>query len=52
MSCPTNLYNVLRSINKCALNFLLFFIASFTEDKQIWYLISSESVQNARLIRL
>ena len=25
------------SINKGALNFLLFLIACFTEDKQIWY---------------
>ena len=25
------------SINKCALNFLLFLVACFTEDQQIWY---------------
>ena len=25
------------SINKCALNFLLFLIACFTEDQQIWH---------------
>ena len=29
--------NILISINKCALNFLLFLVACFTEDQQIWY---------------
>ena len=25
------------SINKCALNFLLFLVACFTKDQHIWY---------------
>ena len=29
--------NILMPINKCALNFLLFLVACFTEDQQIWY---------------
>ena len=28
---------ILMSINKCALNILLFLVACFTEDQQIWY---------------
>ena len=36
--------NVLMSINKCALDFLL--VECFTEDQQIWYHTSAKNLQN------
>ena len=30
------------SINECALNFLLFLVACFTEDQYIWYHTSAK----------
>ena len=35
---------ILMSINKCALNFLLFLAACYTEDQYIWYHALAENL--------
>ena len=33
------------SVNKCAINFLLFLVACLTEDQQIWYHTLAKNLQ-------